>query len=156
MFPNTTFVPPQNFVRPMRHTCTNPRPAAPPYRNTRLNPPMPMPVPIPQSLSPPPINRSPPPDSPPSDLIDRMRQVQMLMMEINRLQSASGERNSQRIQELQQRVVELSDTDGQAVPLPQAMVDPRIPPPHPRTPPPAYLPVDNGNRERPEYSDGRG
>jgi hypothetical protein len=42
-------------------------------------------------------------------LTDRMHKVQMLMMEIRRLESDPGPNNRTRIQELQRRVAELSD-----------------------------------------------
>ncbi|KAF8815605.1 hypothetical protein BYT27DRAFT_7213041 [Phlegmacium glaucopus] len=46
------------------------------------------------------------------DLVERMRQVQVLMVEIHKLENESGGavNHRQRIQELQRRVMELSDT----------------------------------------------
>jgi hypothetical protein len=62
--------------------------------------------------------------------MDRMREVQILMVEIHRLENSSEERNSQRIQELKRRVMELSNTDEhESV--------------HTAQPPPAYFSPDN-------------
>ena len=107
------------------------------------------PVPVPQVF--PPV--VPVPSSPlqaTSNLIDRMRQVQTLMIEIHRLESESGERNSQRVQELRQRVIELSDTNGQ-----EPVHGPAEPTPDSLQPPPAYSPRDNDS-ERPELGNTSG
>jgi len=45
-------------------------------------------------------------------LADRMHEVQTLMVEIRRLESDPGPNNRMRIQELQRRVTELSDTEN--------------------------------------------
>ena len=59
-----------------------------------------------------------------------MRQVQMLMVEIHRLESESREGNHQRLQELKQRVAELSATDGPKPPQGSVPVDSLAPPPY--------------------------
>jgi hypothetical protein len=48
-------------------------------------------------------------------LVDRMREVQTLMLEIHQLESDPGPDNRLRIQELQRRVTELSDTQNSNV-----------------------------------------
>ena len=104
------------------------------------------PMPIPQPFSPPitvpttnlppfspaPITtQSTPPPNPAtsSDLMDRMRQVQMLMLEIHRLEGESREENYQRLQELKQRVAELSATDMRTGPGMTSVPDSYQPPP---------------------------
>jgi len=47
--------------------------------------------------------------------MDRMREVQTLMLEIHRLESDPGTNNRSRIQELQRKVTELSDTQNSNV-----------------------------------------
>lgn len=116
MFPNTAFVSPQNIVMPMQPTNSQfqkPMPPTPPILNPNQYLRNPIPMPISQPFVPSPVipNSSSPPNPSTSDLMDRMRQVQILMVEIHRLENSSGERNSQRIQELKQRVMELSNTD---------------------------------------------
>lgn len=119
-------MPPQNYLMPMQPTSFNS--VNPQYRTpmsvTQPNPypyvanPMPTHQPFSNSFSPAPI--SVPSPAPPnantatvdSELMDRMRQVQILMVEIHRLESDSREGNHQRLQELKQRVAELSATDG--------------------------------------------
>lgn len=66
----------------------------------------------------------------------------MLMVEIHRLESESGERNYQRVQELKQRVIELSNTDehGYSMHMPTDTIT------HPSLrPPPAYFPPEHGD-----------
>ena len=111
-----------------------------PSHNSLVNPPMP----VPQPYFPAPVISSPstPPQPTESDLMERMRQVQMLMVEIHRLENESVERNDQRLQELKQRVIELSNTDGH---------DRVYIPSDPAQPPPAYPAHENNSRERPKY-----
>ena len=72
----------------------------------------------------------------------------MLMMEIHLLESVPpAEQNTPLIQELKQRVMELSNTDGN-VPT-DANLDSR-------DPPPSYVPREDGAGERPEHGDGSG
>ncbi|KAF8808495.1 hypothetical protein BYT27DRAFT_7189005 [Phlegmacium glaucopus] len=144
----TVFIPPRNFVMPMQPTNPNYRspmqPTQPiPYHSPYVvNPPMP----VPQPFYPTPVIPNPPlpPQPTESDLMERMRQVQLLMVEIHRLESESGERNEQRVQELKQRVIELSNPDRHGMPS------------DPVQPPPAYPAHENDNKGRPEYADGRG
>lgn len=136
MFPNTAFVSQQNVMMPM--PSPNPQFQTPmPLTPAILNPNQyTVPMPVPQPFIPNPVipNSSSLPNSSTSDLMDRMRQVQILMVEIHRLESSPGERNAQRIQELQQRVMELSNTDGhESVPV-HTTPDSQ--------PPPAYFPRD--------------
>ena len=73
-----------------------------------------------------------------------MLEVQTLMVEIHRLEGESREGNQQRIQELKQRVGELSGTDGR-MPVPDSFLQP----------PPAYDVKQSIGR--PEYgAAGRG
>jgi len=126
--------------QPLNPYVENPQPFNPYYANPQPVPSAPItvpnqvahPMPIPQPFSPAPINPSTTPQNPAtsSELMDRMRQVQMLMVDIHRLES---EGNHQRVQELKQRVAELSGTDS---------------------PPPAYLPDVNRSIGKQEY--GRG
>jgi len=62
-------------------------------------------------------------------LMDRMREVQTSMAEIHRLESGPGPDNRERIQELQRRVTELSDTQNSNVTTPGQALGP----------PPAYV-----------------
>lgn len=105
-------------------------------------------MPVPQPFSPAPVpSLNPSTLSQPteSELMERMRQVQALMVEIHRLESESGERNGQRVQELRQRVMELSNTDEHGrLHIPSGPVQP----------PPAYPSYEN-YRESPKY-DGSG
>lgn len=106
-----------------------------------------MPVPQPFFSTPVIPNPSTPPQpTEPLDLMERMRQVQVLMVEIHRLESEpeSGEWKNQRVQELKQRVIELSNTDGH---------DRVYIPSDPVQLPPAY---PSNERERPKYGDGTG
>lgn len=131
-----------NFQMPMQPT--QPIPSYNPYV---VNPPMPFPQPF-SSTPVIPNPSTPPQPTEPPDLMERMRQVQVLMVEIHRLESdpESG-RNDQRVQELKQRVIELSNTDGQ---------DRAHIPFDPVQPPPAYPSYENNSRERPKYGDGSG
>lgn len=115
--------------------------------NSRVNP-----LPVPQAFPPPPgILDSSYPNPSTSSLIDRMQQVQTLMVDIHQLENKSGERNSERLQELRQRVIELSDIDGHEVVHNPVNTTPNCLPP-----PPAYSPRRNNNAERPELGDGSG
>jgi hypothetical protein len=106
------------------------------------------PMPIPQPFSPAPTISTtlPNPATSNSNLMDRMQQVQMLMLEINRLESESREGNHQRLQELKRRVAELSAADGHRD-MPSV--------PESLPPPPAYL-SDAKSIVRSEHGDGRG
>jgi hypothetical protein len=66
-----------------------------------------------------------------------MREVQMLMVEIHRLENDSRPNNRARIQELQQRATELSDTQNSDVAASGQM----------QRPPPAYLEDIQDGRE---------
>jgi len=97
----------------------------PPSQPTQAPHPIFQPTPTP---TPPPIGEKAVPLAQ-VDLMDRMREVQTLMVEIHRLESDPGPHNRERIQELQQRVTELSDTQnsnvttsGQALGPPPAYV----------------------------------
>lgn len=160
LFPNTAFVP--NNPNVVRHPFPDPniRPPQPiyepypsmprPFNPTPIIPDQPfIPTPIipDRPLTPPHI--IPNPSSPPatSDLMDRMRQVQMLMVEIHLLENVPpAEQNTPLIQELKRRVMELSNTDGN-VPT-DASLDSRAPPP--------YVPREDGAGERPQHGDGSG
>lgn len=96
---------------PMQPTPMQPTPMQP----TQIHYPyVPNPMPMPQPYSPAPVTvpTTTQPNPPSSELMDRMRQVQLLMVEIHRLESESREGNHQRLQELKQRVAELSAMDG--------------------------------------------
>jgi len=120
----------------------------------------PAPITFPNPVNPMPFSPAPitfpnptttPPNNPAtsSELMDRMRQVQMLMVEIHRLESdPPSEGNQQRLQELRQRVAELSGTDTDK--RMQYVPDPLAPPP--------YLSDVNQSVGKPEYygAAGRG
>ena len=100
------------------------------------------PAPVPQH-SPELVRLSSPPNTP-SNLVDRMREVQTLMLEIHQLESEPGSNNNnEKIQELQRRVAQLSRTDaslnnnasGTTVPDPNANAPPPYFPPPPGPPP---------------------
>ena len=117
--------------------------------NSQVNP-----RPVPQAFSP--ASRLldssyPNPSTSSLSLIDRMQQVQTLMVDIHQLESKSGERNSQRVQELRQRVIELSDIDRR-----EPVHNPADTTPNCLPPPPAYSPRSNNSPERPELGDGSG
>jgi hypothetical protein len=123
-------------MQPPNPQFRTPMPFTPAILNPNQYPGNPTPMPVPQPFIPSPLisNLSSLPNSSTSDLMDRMRQVQILMVEIHRLESSPGERNTQRIQELKQRVMELSNTDGhESVPV-HTTPDSQ--------PPPAYFPRD--------------
>ncbi|KAF8888710.1 hypothetical protein CPB84DRAFT_1749443 [Gymnopilus junonius] len=106
-----------------------PQPASPPPapQVSPHNPPVEIHFPKPSTTSPSP----PPPQS--LSLMERMREVQMLMLDIHRLESdTTGTHNRARIQELQHRVTELSNVDSQGT---LAEVNPR----NAREPPPYNL-----------------
>ena len=127
----------------------SPRPTSPRSNVTRPPAPpsfpVPQPAPAPSTPSPTQISPNNPPvevhfptptaaSSPqtqPISLMDRMREVQTLMLERHRLESdTSGANNRPRIQELQQRVTDLSDVEGSGT---QAAVNARNsnqPPPY--------------------------
>ena len=146
IFPNTAFPSQQNTVMPMRPTNPDfrtPMTPNPPTLNPNQYNPIPLATPVPQPVIPSSVisNSSSPPElASTSDLMDRMRQVQVLMVEIHRLENASGERNTQRIQELNQRVMELSSADRHE-PTPASQPTPDS------QPPPAYFPLTNTGNE---------
>ena len=142
MFPNTNLVTRQ---------CTNlqfQRPTPLNRPTLRSNPYLVNPTPVPPS----PVTRntSSTPDSPASNLMDHMREVQLLMLEINRLEREPGERNSQHMRDLHQHVTELSNTNGLEPVHQPANITPDF-----EQPPPVYMPRSNISSERPEQ-DGRG
>ena len=140
---------PMNFnnVNPQYRTpmsVTQPTPLQYPYVANSM--------PIPQPFSPAPITvpttvpTTTAPNPPSSDLMDRMRQVQMLMVEIHRLENEPREENHHRLQQLKQRVAELSATDGHTPSAPDSF-----------QPPPAYPSDVKHSIGRPEYgAAGRG
>jgi len=72
------------------------------------------------------------------DLVERMRQVQIMMIEIHRLENESTSGNHrQRIQELQQRVMALSDTAPDTT-IGSHQTTSNLPPAETSDPPPAY------------------
>ena len=77
-------------------------------------PPTPQPFfnPQPSPITVPPTTLPNPATSSDGSDLNRMLQVQTLMLEIHRLESESREGNQQRLQELKQRVGELSGTGG--------------------------------------------
>ncbi|KAF9554692.1 hypothetical protein CPC08DRAFT_712704 [Agrocybe pediades] len=68
------------------------------------------------------------PANAPSTLVDRMREVQTLMLEIHTLESEGGSNNNERIQELQRRVAQLSRTDGNSASVGSSDPPPYFPP----------------------------
>jgi hypothetical protein len=122
---------PQHFTPTPQQFTPTPQPIYSGYT------PQPSPITVPPTTLPNPATTS---DG--SDL-DRMLQVQRLMIEIHRLESESREGNQQRVQELKQRVGELSGTDV-LMPVPDFS-----------QPPPAYYTKQGIGR--PEYgAPGRG
>jgi hypothetical protein len=127
-FPNPAFSPLRELSSPSPPSAAYPRspypPTPPPPRfspNPLSGPSLPT---APQSISgsqstspPPPISEKPPtnPSSEQTSLMDRMQEVQTLMLEIHRLESDPGPNNRSRIQELQRKVTELSDTQNSNV-----------------------------------------
>jgi len=111
-FNNASTPPPRSF--PIPQPAQSPRSAAPPEpRASPANPPAE--VNFPSS----PLRSAPSPPEQSSSLVERMREVQNLMLEIHRLESdTSSQNNRTRIQELQRRVTELSDTEAQPPPMP--------------------------------------
>ena len=124
-FPNPAFSPPQELSYPPPPSNTYPHspysttlPSPKPSPNFPSLPPAPYPISGSQSTSPPHATSEKPQIDPSSDqtnLMDRMREVQALMLEIHRLESDPGPNNRSRIQELQRRVTELSDTQNSNV-----------------------------------------
>ncbi|KIM41093.1 hypothetical protein M413DRAFT_445818 [Hebeloma cylindrosporum] len=124
-FPNPAFSPPQPYPPPPGAAYpSSPYPPAPSSPKFFPNP-IPTSPPNPahsrsgsHSTSPPhPISekRRTNPSSEQMSLVDRMQEVQTLMLEIHRLESDPGSNNRVRIQELQRRVTELSDTGNSNV-----------------------------------------
>jgi len=124
-FPNPAFSPPSYPPPPSAAYPRNPYPPTPPSPKFSPNPPSGPSLPtVPHSISgsqsilPPPATSEKLPTNPLPDqmsLVDRMREVQTLILEIHRLESDAGPNNRSRIQELQQRVTELSDTQNSNV-----------------------------------------
>jgi len=133
----TWSMPAPAYSPPYRPPTSQP-PRSPRYNNT--TPPAPS-FPTPQAAQPPrsipPFEPEASPSNPPAEvnfpsepprtitnppeqplsLVERMREVQNLMLEIHRLESdASSQNNRAQIQELQRRVTALSDTEGQSSP----------------------------------------
>lgn len=128
----------QQYPAPMQYPYVSnpmpiPQPFSPPITVPNLNLPPFSPAPTirVQTATP-----GPPNSGTSSDLMDRMRQVQLLMIEINRLEGESRDGNYQRLQELKQRVAELSATDMRTGPGMASAPDA-----FPSQPPPAY-PLD--------------
>ncbi|KDR84687.1 hypothetical protein GALMADRAFT_237553 [Galerina marginata CBS 339.88] len=144
-----TWNPPAPAYSPPYQPPPAPPPASPRFNN---NPPPPVfPTPTVPSPPQPPSNRSQPgsqpqttvADPPPrpeedgsqlqTNLLDRMREVQTLMLEIHQLESQPGSQtNRTKIQDLQRRVTELSGVDSRPAPPPivAAVNDNREPPPY--------------------------
>jgi hypothetical protein len=120
-FPNPAFSPPSYPPPPSAAYY----PPTPPSLKFSPNPPsgqslstVPHSISGSQSIFPPPATSEKLPTNPLPDqmsLVDRMREVQNLMLEIDRLESDAGPNNRSRIQELQRRVTELSDTQNSKV-----------------------------------------
>jgi len=141
-FPNPAFSPPSYPPPPSPAYPRSPFPPTPPSPKFSPNPPSGPPLPTAphsisgsQQISPPPAtsDSEKPPTNPSPDqmsLVDRMREVQTLMLEIHQLESDAGSNNRSRIQELQRRVTELSDTQNSNVATSGLVLGP----------PPAYAP----------------
>jgi hypothetical protein len=118
--PNPAFSPPSSPPPPSAASPRSPYPPTPSSPRFSPNPPSGPSLPtaaqsIPgsQSISPPPLiseKQRTNPSSGQTSLMDRMREVQTLMLEIHELESEPEPNNRSRIQELQRRITELSDT----------------------------------------------
>ena len=123
--PNSAFSPPSYPPPPNAAYSRTPYPPKPPSPKFSPNaPPGPSLPTAPHSISesqsilPPPATSEKLPTNPLPDqmsLVDRMREVQTLMLEIHQLESDAGPNNRLRIQELQRRVTELSDAQNSNV-----------------------------------------
>jgi len=125
-FPNPAFSPLQELSPPP--SARHPRSPCPPTPASSKSSPSPPSGPslptAPHSISGSPLISPPlttseePPTNPPPDQIsgvDRMREVQTLTLEIHRLECDPGPNDHSRIQELQWRVTELSDSQNSNV-----------------------------------------